>query len=84
MGSNAQEAPSKPLSNDVSLDMSGFCSGCPIGSSASGFLFTTFLGPNAEGALGSFGAQTSPPNMDAPEAIAGVFVAERVENSFGR
>ncbi|MBV1928851.1 MAG: FecR domain-containing protein [Gammaproteobacteria bacterium] len=67
------------LENDASIDFTGaangFCSGCASGSSAEAFLFMTFLGNNAEGALGSFGAQTGTLAVDADEAIGGVYVA---------
>ena len=63
-----------PLRNDVRIDLSGSCTGCASGSSAEAFMFATFLGPQAQGALGSFGAQTGTLSADAQEAIAGVVV----------
>ena len=65
------------LSNDARLELNGSCSGCASGTAASAFIFTTFLGQNAEGALGSFGAQTGTFAVDAPEAIAGTWVGDR-------
>jgi|GEM_PF-5277746 len=67
-----------PLANDARIELSGSCIGCGGGSAAANaFIFTTFLGPNAEGAAGSFGAQTGPFNVDALEAIAGTWVGDR-------
>ena len=67
------------LENDAELILSsGSCIGCIGGStSAEGFIFTTFLGPNAEGALGSFGAHSGLLSNDVLEAISGVYVADR-------
>lgn len=66
-----------PLANDASIDLGGTCTGCASGSSASAFIYPTFLGPNAEGVLGSFGAQTGSFAVDAQEAIAGVWVGQQ-------
>ena len=65
------------LENDFLLNLSGSCSGCASGSSAEAFIFATFLGAQAEGALGSFGAQTGTLSVDAQEAIAGIGVYKR-------
>jgi hypothetical protein len=65
------------LANDTRLELSGTCSTCNSGAPANAFIFTTFLGGNAEGVAGSFGAQTAPFSTDALEAIAGTWVGDR-------
>ncbi|MEL0082738.1 MAG: hypothetical protein VW985_06825, partial [Gammaproteobacteria bacterium] len=73
---NLNQVGSATLENDAFLDMMGSCIGCG-GSSAGayGFIYATFLSPNAEGVLGSFGAQTG--MEEGPEAISGVYVGDR-------
>ena len=65
------------LENDFFVGLSGTCSGCLSGSSAEAHFNTTFVGAQAEGALGSFEAQTGNFINDAQEAIAGIAVYKR-------
>ena len=65
------------LENDFFVGLSGTCSSCASGSSAEAHFNTTFLGGQAEGALGSFRAQTGTFSVDAQEAIAGIVVYKR-------
>lgn len=67
-----------PLQQDARLSLSGACSGgsCSSFTPADGFIFTFFVGPAADGAIGSFGAQTGP--FTGAQSIAGTYVAEGV------
>ncbi|MBV1929194.1 MAG: FecR domain-containing protein [Gammaproteobacteria bacterium] len=64
------------LQQDARLSLSGGCLGgsCSSFTPADGFIFTFFLGPDADGAIGSYGAQT----LTGAQSIAGTYVAEGV------